>query len=374
MRDRRAFLLGGAAAALAAAIAPARAQPGPRGPFGGPSPGGPGAPPIPPDANQGERILDAHAHLIGRSPGDFASGAKNAVETMDQLGIARTIILPPPQPPDSRNLYDYDRFAPALSDYPGRFAFLGGGGTLNPPIQQFAARPAAPEAIRRDFTAAANRILAAGAVGFGEITAEHLSYEPGHPYESAAPDSPLLLLLADIAAERGVPIDFHMDAAREDRPSPPVLADRTPNNPKTIPANIARFERLLAHNRGARFVWAHAGRDQIGDWTTALSRELLGRHPNLYMSVTLRPQQFAVMANFPFGPGMTLKPDWIALLTEFPDRFVIGSDHFYAAPQLAGRRPGPTPAVRRFVNMLPAALAAGIARENAERLYKIKLA
>jgi len=181
-----------------------------------------------------------------------------------------------------------------------------------------------------------------------------------------------MLQLADIAAARGVPIDFHMDAAREDRPVPAALVTRSPNNPKIVPANTERFERLLAHNRAARIVWAHAGRDAIGDWTTALSRELLLRHPNLYMSISLTPLMFAVAANAPLVPGTGLRPDWRALLEEFPHRFMIGTDHFYAPPHLAAVRPGPAPAVRFFVNALPQSLAAKIARENAAALYAIR--
>lgn len=372
MPDRRAFLLGGAAALVAAA---ARAQ-GSRGPFGAAPSGGPprgDQQPIPPGASEGERILDVHAHFIGRGTPDFTSAADAAVRVMDQLGIAKTVIMPPPQPPKHANLYDFEALLPALGGHRGRFAFLGGGGTLNPLIQQYGTTSSVPNSVYRDFAGAADRILTAGAAGFGEITAEHLSYEPTHPYESAAPDSPLLLLLADIAAERGVPIELHMDAARENRRAPAALAQRSPNNPATIPANIPRFERLLAHNRGARIVWSHAGRDQIGDWTVGLSRELLGRHPNLFMSITLRPRVFAVQGNYPIDQGTALKPEWLALLNEFPDRFMIGSDHFYAGPHLIGRRPGATPAVRWFVNALPPALARSVARENAARVYKIEI-
>jgi hypothetical protein len=80
------------------------------------------------------------------------------------------------------------------------------------------------------------------------------------------------------------------------------------------------------------------------------------------------------LLNSPLVRGLGLNLDWRTLLEEFPDRFMIGTDHFYAAPYLGERRvlpPLPEPAPRFFVNALPPHLAAKIARENAAALYKV---
>ena len=42
----------------------------------------------------------------------------------------------------------------------------------------------------------------------------------------------------------------------------PLLAERERDE-----RDVAAFERLLAHNRNARFVWAHAGTDSLGTRT-----------------------------------------------------------------------------------------------------------
>ncbi|MSO65127.1 MAG: hypothetical protein EXQ85_04910 [Alphaproteobacteria bacterium] len=292
-----------------------------------------------------------------------------ALQAMDQLGIARSLILPPPQVTGQRNAYDYDSFALVLHEHRERFGFLGGGGTLNPMIHGIRA-DAVTDNHRREFTAVADRIIAAGAAGFGEIAAHHLSFFAQHPYESVASDHPLLLLLADLAARHGVPVDLHLDPVPEDMPAPRP-SGRGSNNPHVLTANIAAFERLLGHNREARIVWAHAGRDTLGTWTVALTRRLLARHPNLYLSLSLHPPFGLVPNNSLLDGGGQPNKDWIALLAEFPERATVGSDFFHQGAGRDGQTlPPPTPLIRMFVNALPVGLGEKVAFDNAARLYR----
>lgn len=324
---------------------------------------------------EGPPIIDTHAHLLGRTEiaSDFRDSADFAIGQMNLLGIRRTLLLPPPQPPGFARSYDHELLLPAVRAHADRLSFLAGGGSLSPMIVAASDAPAISAALRQEFEATADRLIAAGAVGFGEITVEHVSYEPNHPYVRAQPDGPLMLLLADLAARHNVPIDLHMDAVVRDRPPPENLTSRGPNNPPILRTNINAFERLLAHNRGARIVWAHAGRDILGDWTVDLSRRLLAAHDNLFMSIALfpRPPLGATPQNFPFSVEGTLKPEWMSLLADFRDRFVIGNDPFYAAPHMAGLRPPLSAMSRRFVNALPQPLATAVAYENAVRLYRL---
>src|SRR5260370_38218503 len=82
-----------------------------------------------------------------------------------------------------------------------------------------------------------------------------------------------------------MPIELHMEAITRDMPFPNAeLAG--PPNPANLKENISAFERLLDHNPQARIVWIHAGWDFTGERTVPLTRRLLEKHPNLYMSVT----------------------------------------------------------------------------------------
>jgi hypothetical protein len=190
-------------------------------------------------------------------------------------------------------------------------------------------------------------------------------------------DHPLLRLLADVAARHAAVIDLHFDVVAEDMKAPEWLA--SPPNPSSFRANVAGFERLLEHNRGARIVWAHLGSDQLGWWTVDLSRRLLAKHPNLFMSLRLAPGR--VPQNHPLLPDGALRPEWLGLFREFSDRFVIGADTFIVSPSVRGGGPGVifaqrAPMIRQrtraFLAALPGDLARKIGAENAIRLYRLE--
>ena len=189
-------------------------------------------------------------------------------------------------------------------------------------------------------------------------------------------DHPLLLLLADIAAEHHVPIDMHCDLVVHDVKTADWLPQ--PPNPPVLRRNLDGLERLLDHNRKAIIVWAHVGSDNLGQWTSEVTRDMLRKHPNLYMSLRLSIGRGGFRQNNPLSPR-GIKPDWLAVFREFPDRFVIGGDQFFAP---AGTR-GPPAAFARaagnirkrtnlFLSRLPPDLARKIGYENAIRIYKLE--
>lgn len=323
----------------------------------------------------GPAFIDTHAHLehVGGTA-QFASAIEGVLAVMDRLDISRSLLMPPPQGPNNPFFYDIEDLRRVLDRHPGRFLLLGGGGTLNPMIHR-TAPDAVTESVRQKFRQRAEELLALGALGFGEITVHHLSLpQMGsfHPYESVPADHPLLLLLADIAAEKNVPIDIHFDAAPHDiEPLPPPLPQNR-NNPAGIKANLEAFERLLAHNRGAKIVWAHAGGDPLRTRTPQLCRELLARHPNLYMSVRLG--RGAPHPAYAFDDANRLKPMWLKLIGDFPDRFVLGSDIFHPPQQSQVRAANMKVALdnlRLFLEQLPPELARRLASENAGKLYRL---
>jgi hypothetical protein len=171
-----------------------------------------------------------------------------------------------------------------------------------------------------------------------------------------------MLRLAEVAAPLGVPIDLHMEAVRADMPTPPRFLERSPNNPPTLKANIDRFRTLLASNRKASIIWSHAGWDNTGDRTVMLCEDLLSSNPNLYMS--LKIDSVSLPLNRPVTPEGVAKPGWPALVTRFADRFVIGSDNFYAAPGVSLRDLPRAADVLNLVRQLPPGAQAKIASES----------
>ena len=298
---------------------------------------------------------DAHTHFDEHDP---AGSVRAIIQASPRENMAKTYLLIPPDTVNPSGGIDAAGILAAAKSYPGKLAVLGGGETLNSMIQQSVRSGDSGAVIQAKFRKRAEEILRMGAVGFGEMAAEH--FAGATPYQFAPPDHPLFLLLADIGAQHGVPIDLHMEAVPQAMPLPPDL--KSPPNPRQLHENISGFERLLAHNPRAKIIWAHLGSDGTGYRTADLCRRLLQKHPNLYMEIKLDPK--APGKNFLMAGDM-IKPEWLKLFEDFPDRFIIGSDQHYPEP------PGPQrwQQVVLLFNQLPANLRKSIGTENVAHIY-----
>src|SRR5262249_8061566 len=126
------------------------------------------------------------------------------------------------------------------------------------------------------------------------------------------------------------------------------------------------FERLLAHNSRAKIVWAHAGStDNYGTRTPALCRRLLAAHRNLYMELKIEPLNMG--ANPLTGPDGRITPEGLALIKDYPDRFVVGTGQSY--PPAVQAAPHRWQAMVMVFNQFPAGLRRKIGIENPTRLY-----
>ena len=79
----------------------------------------------------------------------------------------------------------------------------------------------------------------------------------------------------------------------------------------------------------------------------------------------------------PRGP---VNGDWLSLLADYPERFVLGSDSFVVADRFSGpqaprifaqRTAAQRQGIRRLLDLLPPELARKIGHENAQRLYRL---
>jgi predicted TIM-barrel fold metal-dependent hydrolase len=304
--------------------------------------------------------IDGHVHID-------QNHAEEAVQlllgAMDGLNGSKVFIQTETYGVGNPGAWDIEKIIPAVGKHPDKFGFLGGGGTLNPMIIEAAETGKTTDETKKKFRARAEEILRLGAVGFGEMSVEHFSLpqSPVKDYEYSPADAPLMLLLADIAAEHNAVIDLHMEALPTDIPRP---ADLKEPNPPTLHGNIAPFERLLAHNPRAKIIWAHAGSDNVGFRTPELMRGMLQRHPNLYMEIKFDP---GFPGKDPPIVDGKLKPEWLKLYADFPDRFLIGSDQHFDPPATVPLARAQQNAL--LLDQLPPDLRKKIAVENAQRLY-----
>jgi len=318
-------------------------------------------------------ILDTHAHFQTVGSRDLDASHKAALANMDRMNVAMSLLMPPPFSAEGmRAFYDIEDLLFTTRESPGRFALLGGS-SLN--IMIHTTSPEAVDAaVRTRFRARAQEIVRLGAVGFGEMAIMHVSIPamgPQHAYENVPADHPLFLLLADIAAENDIPIDLHFDLVPENMALPEVLRPN-PLNPPRLDANMPAFKRLLAHNAKTRFVWVHVGFEPLLTREPDLVRQMLREHPNLYMSFRLNrgtPKPAATLAQ-----NGRIKPPWVRLIEDFPDRFMLGSDSFYAKEGIArGSSDEGWNNLRSLITQLPEKLAPKVASENAMRLYRLKM-
>ena len=318
--------------------------------------------------------IDVHFHIV--SDKDDINGineaAQRTLEVMEQSGMSKILVLPPPRPHPN---YDIETIKHLQSKFSGKMYVIGGGGTLNPMIQENPDPASITDDLKKKFITQAETIAAAGAVAYGEITAHQVSLNPKHGYESVPADHPLLLALADVAAKHNIPIDLHFDPIPEDVDKPDELF--SPRNPDSFKENITGLNRLLAHNRKAKIIWAHAGSDPVGYFTPDLAREMLEKHDNLYFSIRTTYKRNNPMRHPRFG----INDDWIDVLKDFPDRFVMGTDSFVVAADYDGPRGVKMFEQRTWIqreganevlDYLDGDLARKIGYDNAVRLYNLK--
>lgn len=151
-----------------------------------------------------------------------------------------------------------------------------------------------------------------------------------HLYESVNANGPVARKLMRLAQDKGLAVLAHVDDDAIDL--------------------------LMAHAPGARLIWAHTG---IGGPSVSRVRALLQKHPTL-------------MGELSYRPGLTasdgrLSAEWKALLSEFPDRFLVGSDtwvngRWQAYESLMAE-------ARAWLGDLPPEVARRIAWENGATLF-----
>ena len=151
-----------------------------------------------------------------------------------------------------------------------------------------------------------------------------------HLYDSANANGPVARQLMQLAQDKGLVVLAHVDDTAIDL--------------------------LMAHAPKTRLVWAHTG---IGGAPVGRVRSLLQRYPLLMGELSYRP-------GLTEGAGR-LSAEWKALLSDFPNRFLVGSDTW--VNQRWQGYEGLMQDAREWLGELDATTARRIAWDNGAALY-----
>ena len=289
-------------------------------------------------------LIDMHAHF-------FRLTTDAVIKAMDDAGISVAVFMPVPNSGRSRRRAVSEDFYAEAAASSGRIAAFYGGNELNQEFMNTAADKVSAEQKGRLRKRLAEILSRGGYKGIGELGPRHIAWELNQQEIDYPADHPLMLLVADLAAEHGLPMDVHLEATAESLP---------------------QFERLLGHNSKTKIIWAHAGWSNTGLGTPELMRRLMARYPNLYSSVKFAPLRNLTAegrkAALIDEKGI-LAAAWKSLFEEFSERFVVGTDVKLGEK---GESYGKAEGTRRLLAQFSHSTARRIAYENATSLLGLK--
>lgn len=149
--------------------------------------------------------------------------------------------------------------------------------------------------------------------------------------------------------------EFHLYGADADLPVPRRMVQLAKKYALFLHAHsdIDAVERLFRQWPQARILWAHSGFER-----PERVAEMLRKHKNLWCDLAFRTDQ---------ASGGKVDPAWRAAFTEFPDRFMVGTDTF--TPERWHYIPEHADWSRRWLSDLPRDVAERIAWKNGEELF-----
>lgn len=110
--------------------------------------------------------------------------------------------------------------------------------------------------------------------------------------------------------------EFHLYGADADLPVPKRMVALAKQHKLVLHAHsdVDAIERLFRQYPDARILWAHSGFERADG-----VRDMLRKHKNLWCDLAFRNEH---------GGSGKVPAEWRALFTEFPDRFMVGTDTF----------------------------------------------
>ncbi|CAK9890342.1 MULTISPECIES: amidohydrolase family protein [Pseudomonas] len=183
--------------------------------------------------------------------------------------------------------------------------------------------------------------------GIGEVFTRHDDLTALTSGDIPRANNEAMTRIYHLAAEQDLPVLIHSN----------ITSKRERN-----PLYLAEIEEPLRNHPHTRFIWAHAGtsmeihrhQTQLDFLLPTLSR-MLEDYPNLYIDLS-----WSVLQPYLLDEKGNPRPEWLALVKRFPERFMLGSDVVGRFNSLGEQLHGFDP----FLDALPGDVAQKVARDN----------
>lgn len=183
--------------------------------------------------------------------------------------------------------------------------------------------------------------------GIGEVFTRHDDVTALLHGDTPRANSEAMMKIYKVAAEFNLPVLIHSN----------VTSKRERN-----PLYLEELEEAVSKNPDVKFIWAHAGtskelhrhQDEL-DFLRPLLKRLLADYDNLTIDLS-----WTLLEPYLLDEEGKPRPQWLALLTQYPTRFVLGSDVVGRFGNLGKTMQGFEP----ILQALPANVASAIAHDN----------
>jgi len=183
--------------------------------------------------------------------------------------------------------------------------------------------------------------------GIGEVFTRHDDLTALISGDTPRANNEALMRIYTLAAQHDLPVLVHSN----------ITSKREKN-----PLYLAEIEQPLGQHPRTRFIWAHAGtsaeihrhQTQMDFLLPTLTR-LLATYPNLYVDLS-----WSMLTPYLLDEQGRARPEWVALVERFPERFMLGSDVVGRFDKLGQELHSFDP----FLDALPVEVAHKVAKDN----------
>ncbi len=301
------------------------------------------------------KYIDVNVHF---KPADMS--VEDLIKNMDNSGLDTAINLQTVSDIFHNNDPKGYGFPDSFKSYPGRILFLYGNPGLSL-LDSVVTRGSYTGSEQQQYIQDLEDAMKSGEyVGFGQVGLRHMpDKNPGEADIIIPGDHPWMFIMSDIAAKYNVPIEIHMDVQPDD---------------------LARLEKLLYHNNNTKIIWENAGWQTSGpdaptDYVSPdLWRKLFEQHPSLYTSIKIRPNMGTGAKNRVdiFDKNNQIKPEWMQLFEDYPNRFMMGCD---LKPNITNHTTDGFENTQFCINLLqqlPPNIERKFERDNAITIYNLR--